>query len=158
LKIDPSRLTAHVSWDGGDTRVYDGSASFGFPNLGKLFSTPNVAGELKRTIKDTDKGEAYLNIHPDNAEACQIKNRVPVQVFLCLSNSLDELQGQRQIPGFPTLPQAYSSCTRETTGFGKLTASGKVSIWVFSVGPSAEYNVTKTFNVTIEAPIKPPKG
>jgi hypothetical protein len=158
LKIDPERMIVHVSWSLISERIFKGGASVGFSLPGPLkniFSTPSIAAEGSNTSSNTRKGSKPFVIHPANAQACGIKNRAPVQVYDCLKEQIDELQNDQPAGPWKLTPGTLY-CDKKVIGYGKTSANGKITVWFFNIGPSAEYDVTRTFQITIDDP--PPQG
>ena len=153
-KIDPSLLVAHVSWSGETQKINKGDigASWNWP----WGPAPSVDAAIQRSLDETLAAESDFRIHPDNRQAC-LKSKAPVHVKSCLLNNID-LFLNNQPAGLPPLASPGNfSCKTTSVANTKLSASGKFSVWVFSIGPSAEYDYSRTFTLTIAAPVKPSK-
>lgn len=144
--IDPARMKVKVVITGTDLVVKKGSVAFAIGpfTLPKFLQAPTVQGEGSYTTKAIDGGQAVFNIHPDNADACS-RRFDQIGVFDCLTKNID------------LFLNGNAACVRETVLYGKASASGKITVLYFNVTPSAEYNATRTLNLTITAPPAKPE-
>lgn len=117
------------------------SAELGI-KIAQVLSGPGVSLSLQQITNRTITTSDNLNINGANiGKWC--KGKVPVEVYSCLVETADNLN------------TGHAKCASTVTAHGVLSANAKVIIWYINVGPGFDYDVKRTFTISIEAP--PPK-